>query len=165
MSNKKQQPAFQGKECFSRMNFLFQASMLMAGKNNTLSAYYGELCRSIGKKAVLKIDPDIKRQMCKRCSVALKPGITADLHAETRRKRRKTLKINDNVDEDTSMVLTCRHCGFRRQFIVNPNYKFWLDNEESVVETITLEDKKSEKKRKRATVKEKEKAEATTKAK
>lgn len=55
MSNKKQQPAFQGKECFSRMNFLFQASMLMAGKNNTLSAYYGELCRSIAKKAVLKM--------------------------------------------------------------------------------------------------------------
>ncbi|XP_014093854.2 uncharacterized protein Rpp21 [Bactrocera oleae] len=165
MSNKKQQPAFQGKECFSRMNFLFQASMLMAGKNNTLSAYYGELCRSIAKKAVLKIDPNIKRQMCKRCSLALKPGITADLHAVTRRKRRQSLKNSDNVDENTSMLLTCRQCGFRRQFIVNPNYNFWLDNEESVVESITLGNKKPENKQKRSPVRDKETKETTTKEK
>ncbi|XP_018784321.1 PREDICTED: ribonuclease P protein subunit rpr2 [Bactrocera latifrons] len=163
MLSKKQQPAFQGKECFSRMNFLFQASMLMAGKNNALSAYYGELCRSIAKKAVLKIDPNIKRQLCKRCSLALKPGITADLHAETRRKRRKSLKNSDNVDENTSMILTCHQCGFRRQFIVNPNYNFWLDNEESVVESITLGNKEPGSKQKHSPVSDKETKETATK--
>lgn len=103
--------------------------------------------------------------MCKRCSLALKPGITADLHAVTRRKRRQSLKNSDNVDENTSMLLTCRQCGFRRQFIVNPNYNFWLDNEESVVESITLGNKKPENKQKRSPVRDKETKETTTKEK
>lgn len=55
MSQSKSKYNFQGKECFSRMNFLYQASQLMAGKNNTLSAYYGELCKNIGKKATLRM--------------------------------------------------------------------------------------------------------------
>ncbi|XP_017465579.1 PREDICTED: ribonuclease P protein subunit p21 [Rhagoletis zephyria] len=143
MSGKKHQ-AFQGKECFSRMNFLYQASMLMAGRNNTLAAYYGQLCRNIGKKAVLRIDPDLKRQFCKRCSLALQPGITADLNALSRRRRRKSAKIAEDIDENTSLQLTCRQCGFRRQYVVNPDHKFWLENDESVVESITVGNENTE---------------------
>ncbi|XP_054727242.1 uncharacterized protein LOC129236948 [Anastrepha obliqua] len=137
MTSKTQQ-AFQGKECFSRMNFLYQASMLMAGSNNTLASYYGELCRNIGKKAVLRIHPDVKRQLCKRCSLALQPGITADFNATARRKRRKCSKNTHSMDENTSFQLTCRQCSFKRQYLLNPQFKFWLENEESVVESITL---------------------------
>ncbi|XP_004520378.1 ribonuclease P protein subunit rpr2 [Ceratitis capitata] len=142
MSSKKQQNTFQGKECFSRMNFLFQASMLMAGSNKTLAAYYGELCKNIGKKAVLKIDPDVKRQLCKRCSLALQPGITADLETVSQGKRRKCSKNTQNVDENTSLKLTCQQCGFKRKYLVNSEYKFWLENKESVMETITVEQEK-----------------------
>lgn len=55
MSQAKRIQKFHGKESFSRMNFLYQASTLMAGKNNSLSAYYGELCKNIAKKSVIKM--------------------------------------------------------------------------------------------------------------
>ncbi|XP_055381040.1 L-threonine ammonia-lyase isoform X2 [Condylostylus longicornis] len=52
MKNKK---GLQSRDVFERMNFLYQASMLMAGKNDTLSAYYGLLLKNVGKKSVLRI--------------------------------------------------------------------------------------------------------------
>lgn len=45
----------QGKDTFERMNFLYQAATEMAAKNATLSCYYGNLCKSISKKAVLRM--------------------------------------------------------------------------------------------------------------
>lgn len=43
------------KDAFQRVNFLHQASLLMAGKNKTLSCLYGSLFQQIQKKAVLKM--------------------------------------------------------------------------------------------------------------
>jgi len=38
----------------SRMNYLFQASNLMAvGNQPKLAAYYGKLCRNVGTKAIM----------------------------------------------------------------------------------------------------------------
>jgi RNase P subunit RPR2 len=53
MSSK--QKAFQGPDAYQRMNFLYQASQLTAGKNDVLSSYYGGLVKSIGKKVVLRM--------------------------------------------------------------------------------------------------------------
>lgn len=54
MSNKKKSQCL-GKDVFSRMNFLYQISITMAGKSDVLSAYYGNLCKSVGKKSVLRM--------------------------------------------------------------------------------------------------------------
>lgn len=45
----------QGKDTFERMNFLYQAATMMACKNDVLSCYYGYLCKSVAKKAVLRM--------------------------------------------------------------------------------------------------------------
>lgn len=45
----------QGKDAFERMNFLYQAATQMAGKNRVLSSYYGNMCKSISKKSVLRL--------------------------------------------------------------------------------------------------------------
>lgn len=45
----------QGKDSLERMNFLYQAGTVMAGKSDTLSCYYGYLCKSVAKKAVLRM--------------------------------------------------------------------------------------------------------------
>lgn len=45
----------QGKDAFERMNFLYQAASQMAGKNRVLSSYYGNMCKSISKKSVLRL--------------------------------------------------------------------------------------------------------------
>lgn len=55
MSGKIKSGGCQGKDTFQRMNFLYQASTLMAGKNNVLSCYYGNLMKQIAKKAVLRM--------------------------------------------------------------------------------------------------------------
>jgi ribonuclease P protein subunit RPR2 len=52
MSKKK---TLHNKDVFQRVNFLHQASMLMADKNTALSCYYGSLMKQVGKKAVLKL--------------------------------------------------------------------------------------------------------------
>nr|XP_016937165.1 uncharacterized protein LOC108015299 [Drosophila suzukii] len=64
----------------SRMNFLFQASNLMAeGHRTKLAAYYGKLCRNVGTKAVMHMAPALKRSLCKRCSLPLLPGVNTEL--------------------------------------------------------------------------------------
>ncbi|KAI9589638.1 ribonuclease P protein subunit p21 [Glossina fuscipes] len=125
----------QGRECFKRMNFLYQASMLMAGRSNVLSAFYGQLCKNIGKKATLKIGPGIKRDFCKRCSLAQKPGLTSCLSAQSQKRRRNSAPI----DESAKVQLVCKLCGYKRHFNINSNYKYWLDNPESVVEERSLD--------------------------
>ncbi|XP_039499132.1 uncharacterized protein LOC120456377 [Drosophila santomea] len=65
----------------SRMNFLFQASNLMAAGNQAkLAAYYGKLCRNVGTKAVMHMTPALKRSLCRRCSLPLIPGVNTELH-------------------------------------------------------------------------------------
>ncbi|XP_037810568.1 ribonuclease P protein subunit rpr2 [Lucilia sericata] len=138
MSQTKTKHHFQGKECFSRMNFLYQASLLMAGKNNALSSYYGELCKNVGKKAVLRIDPTVKRDLCKRCSLAQKPGITSDLNVKSLRKKRRKPKDVEHLDQDCQMQMACKLCGYQRNFNVKTEYKFWLENPESVAEVCNI---------------------------
>ncbi|EDX16818.1 uncharacterized protein LOC6724838 [Drosophila simulans] len=65
----------------SRMNFLFQASNLMAvGNQPKLAAYYGKLCRNVGNKAVMHMAPALKRSLCRRCFLPLIPGVNTELH-------------------------------------------------------------------------------------
>lgn len=53
MANK--QRGCQNKEVLERMNFLYQAADLLAGKNDVLSCYYGNMCKSVAKKAVVRM--------------------------------------------------------------------------------------------------------------
>ncbi|KAJ6633476.1 Ribonuclease P protein subunit p21 [Pseudolycoriella hygida] len=125
----KKQKCF-GKDVFERMNFLYQAGTLMAGNNKALSCYYGQLCKSIGKKAVLRIEPNLHRTMCKRCGNILKPSKSAELSIS---------------DENPKMcVITCNVCGKCRRFPINPNYNLWFDNPQSVVEEIRYDGESDE---------------------
>lgn len=50
-----QKKSIHNKEVFQRVNFLQQASILMASQNETISSYYGNLLQQIAKKSVLKV--------------------------------------------------------------------------------------------------------------
>ncbi|XP_058116699.1 ribonuclease P protein subunit p21 [Anopheles coustani] len=126
IDKKKQSKFCAGRETFERMNYLYQAAMLMSDKNPHLSAYYGKLTKSIGKKAVLRMEPAIKRTLCVRCSVLLNPGYTADV-TEYARKKLRYLQVD------------CQHCGYSRRFYNQKNHDLWLENPESVVETMRFE--------------------------
>ncbi|XP_017114473.1 uncharacterized protein LOC108137347 [Drosophila elegans] len=72
----------------SRMNFLFQASNLMASGNQTkLAAYYGKLCRNVGTKAVMHMAPALKRSLCRRCSLPLIPGLNTEVQVAQEPKK------------------------------------------------------------------------------
>lgn len=42
----------QGKDVFERMNFLYQASTLLAAKNPVLAQHYGNQCKIISRKSL-----------------------------------------------------------------------------------------------------------------
>lgn len=45
----------QGKDVFERMNFLYQAATMMAGKNSALAQYYGQQCKVISRKSLQRM--------------------------------------------------------------------------------------------------------------
>ena len=95
MGKKKQKNSeprlIQHREIYQRMNFLYQAATLMTtittdtqpqtpsnSKNlASLGRFYVNTMKTIGTKQVLRIDPSIKRTICKRCDTILLPGVTS----------------------------------------------------------------------------------------
>eukprot|EP01105_Mastigella_eilhardi_P017756 TRINITY_DN4098_c0_g1_i2.p1 TRINITY_DN4098_c0_g1~~TRINITY_DN4098_c0_g1_i2.p1 ORF type:complete len:109 (-),score=27.02 TRINITY_DN4098_c0_g1_i2:204-497(-) len=59
------------------MNFLYQASYLVAPANADLSRFYNCTLQRIAHKLVLRLSPNVKRTICKRCFTLLVPGRTA----------------------------------------------------------------------------------------
>ncbi|PKC60239.1 Rpr2-domain-containing protein [Rhizophagus irregularis] len=66
----------QHREIYQRMNFLYQAATLMT-TITSLGRFYINTMKTIGTKQVLRIDPSIKRTICKRCETILLPGVTS----------------------------------------------------------------------------------------
>ncbi|XP_047034183.1 ribonuclease P protein subunit rpr2 [Helicoverpa zea] len=114
-----------GNDSFQRMNYLYQISKLIAEKNPMLSSYYGNLIVNVAKKNVLKIHPDIKRQICKKCRCIL-------IHKET-----ATMKIK-RKHKSKIIEWTCKTCSAKRNFPTNKDndHRVWLEKPEAVVEVI-----------------------------
>ncbi|XP_053693146.1 uncharacterized protein LOC128741383 [Sabethes cyaneus] len=124
--NKKHARLCPGRDIYERMNFLYQASMLMAESVPALSGSYGKLVKSIGKKAVLRIEPAVKRTLCTRCGVALCPIATADFR-DFQHKKLSYLEVR------------CKQCGFEKRYYNNKNHSIRLDDPNSIVETVTFD--------------------------
>uniref|UniRef100_A0A2M3ZK02 Putative ribonuclease p protein subunit p21 n=1 Tax=Anopheles braziliensis TaxID=58242 RepID=A0A2M3ZK02_9DIPT len=112
-----------GRETYERMNFLYQAATTMSATHPQLAAYYGKLLKSVGKKAVLRMEPAIKRTLCVRCGVLLNPGTTANIQ-DYRHKKLCYLQVD------------CGLCGFSKRFYNTKNHRLWMDNPQSVVERM-----------------------------
>eukprot|EP00045_Choanoeca_perplexa_P003922 m.34388 g.34388 ORF g.34388 m.34388 type:complete len:127 (-) comp12297_c0_seq1:1952-2332(-) len=68
------------REAYERMNFLFQLGLQclqLPEPNLDLCRHYVLTLRAIARRLVLRIDPLLKRQICKNCSVILQPGSTS----------------------------------------------------------------------------------------
>jgi len=122
---------FAGRSAFHRINFLYQASNLVSElpfseTGRILSAHYGQILSKVAKKSVLRMDPSIKRTVCKGCGSLLKPGVSSVV-----RKRKKN---------KGSVNHTCRTCGTNKSFGVREEYEIWHCKEESV-HAVIVEDK------------------------
>ncbi|KAG8744482.1 hypothetical protein FRC10_010047 [Ceratobasidium sp. 414] len=82
------------RDLMQRMNFLLQASVCLqtaartqpgrgAGEMQRLARKHVKTIKGIASGAVVKIDPSVKRVLCKKCSTVLVPGSTASVRVKT----------------------------------------------------------------------------------
>ncbi|KAB0804222.1 hypothetical protein PPYR_01192 [Photinus pyralis] len=105
-----------GKDIFERMNYLLQLSSIAKPE---ASALYSHLLINVSQKAVQRMEPEVKRSICKRCHTLMIPGVSAQV-----RIRKKQLRWK------------CGKCLATKVFKTNPEYKLWIDHKEAVVETL-----------------------------
>lgn len=116
-------------DVFHRMNFLYQASNILLGiqpKNTELSRFYSNTMMKIGTKNLMKIDPNVKRTICKICSALLVPGVTA--------------KVRMRCKRETHIVWTCMKCGTMKRFMCRKGYQLWCEKTEATNHRCKMEE-------------------------
>ncbi|XP_030760139.1 ribonuclease P protein subunit rpr2-like [Sitophilus oryzae] len=111
-----------GMESFQRMNYLYQICNAMATQSKAshrASVQYSNLMINISKKAVQRLDVEIKRTICKGCRSLLLPGITCKVRIKKKKLLHHCLLCS------TTKVFPCK----------NKDYKLWVENP-SVVECL-----------------------------
>ncbi|KAI9565161.1 hypothetical protein GHT06_008937 [Daphnia sinensis] len=118
-----------GSDGFQRMNFLYQASVVMLNavpSCSSLSSFYGTNMVSIGKKLQLKLDPSLKRTMCKGCKSLLIPGKTAVIKIQKPLISKKKKKRQKNYNK--IQVWKCLLCKCVKTYILKPDYVLWSEH-------------------------------------
>ncbi|XP_067128408.1 ribonuclease P protein subunit p21 [Centruroides vittatus] len=111
-----------GKDIYQRVNFLYQAAytvLAMTPTNFNLIRYYGRTIKMICQKSQIKLDPDIKRTMCKKCYIILYPGITSTFRLKSKRSKHSIIK--------------CLTCGTIKRFLNKADYELWYNRPEAQV--------------------------------
>jgi ribonuclease P protein subunit RPR2 len=104
-------------QLFARMSHLYRASSALAAAATSspaaedLSKFYVSHLRSIAKKNVLRLDPAVKRTICKRCEALLIPGVSCRERIENQSKGGKKRWAD-------VLVVECNTCGTVKRFPV-----------------------------------------------
>eukprot|EP00112_Aurelia_sp_Birch-Aquarium-sp1_P012603 Seg2650.2 transcript_id=Seg2650.2/GoldUCD/mRNA.D3Y31 product="Ribonuclease P protein subunit p21" protein_id=Seg2650.2/GoldUCD/D3Y31 len=122
-SKKKQKKFFVvNREAYDRVNFLYQAAHLTVADNVELSRLYTSTAKKITEKLVLKIDPTVKRTICKCCHILLVPGVTAKFRIRGKREKH--------------MVVTCMTCKTVKRWKTGNNH----EEDKVIEETVNRTD-------------------------
>ena len=106
-----------------RINYLYQAAHCILAQdpqNTQLARFYMDLVKSVSAKVVMRISPDIKRTICKKCNALLIPGVTATVRLRGKRQKH--------------VVMKCMDCRRVKRFNTNEDHVLWVDKPEGVVE-------------------------------
>ncbi|CAH3164775.1 unnamed protein product [Pocillopora meandrina] len=106
----------QNQESCHKLNFLHQASHVVLAinpENVEMSRFYASTMKSTAQKLVFKLDPSIKRTICKHCHALLIPGITARVRVRRKRERH--------------IVVTCLECQTIKRYLCRPNHVLWSE--------------------------------------
>jgi len=109
-------PKVAGQDVFERINFLFQSAYAVvtsSPKNINLARFYCATLLQIARHQVLRIDPHMKRRICKKCQVLLIPGFTATVRHRSKREKHA--------------VVTCCECGSNKRFLSRKDFVLWSD--------------------------------------
>ncbi|KAI8343747.1 RNAse P Rpr2/Rpp21/SNM1 subunit domain-containing protein [Chlamydoabsidia padenii] len=80
---------------------------------HALSRYYNTTMKKIGQRMVLRLDPQLKRSICKRCSTSLIPAMTSTIRIHSR--------------PETATVTSCNICGERKRWVARPDHQLFTD--------------------------------------
>ncbi|KAI9004811.1 RNAse P Rpr2/Rpp21/SNM1 subunit domain-containing protein [Phycomyces nitens] len=133
-------------QAYQRMNYLNQAATLMSTiiipihnqptilKNkkwhsnksiNTLhplGQYYNTTMKKIGRRLVFRLDPSIKRNVCKQCDSTLVPALTSSVHVTSR--------------PETAVITTCKVCGTTKEFLAREKHSLFSERPENIVNRV-----------------------------
>ncbi|XP_041364577.1 ribonuclease P protein subunit p21-like [Gigantopelta aegis] len=104
------------RDIYQRINFLYQAayqSLFMSPTDLTLCRYYVQMLKHVAKRLVLRLHPEMKRTICKKCSVILWSGITA--------------RVRHKSKGEKHTVVTCIECGSTKTFLWSKHDQLWIN--------------------------------------
>jgi len=96
-----------------------------------ISCIYGTHMTSIGKKLQLKMDPSIKRSLCKSCHGFLIVGVTSKVkikNVQSRKGKKKTKKTQRWI---------CLSCQFTKDFPLKKDHLLWSEMFQSNSQPLT----------------------------
>ncbi|RKO98927.1 hypothetical protein CXG81DRAFT_28278 [Caulochytrium protostelioides] len=110
-SRKKSAESLPNRETYQRLNFLHQASQVLAttpgSAQHKLSTFYSKSFKRLAQKHVLRLSPQIKRTLCRGCDGIMVPGLTADVQRLTQPNRQELTRT------------VCETCGSYRQYPIS----------------------------------------------
>jgi RNase P subunit RPR2 len=117
MAKKKQNKpkTVQDATTLSRINFLHQAAHVVP---LPLQRHYLATSKVAQKKTMLKLDPNLKRLSCRRCSALLSP--------QSGNIKTRITAVNEKND---LLEIECRHCGTKRRFTISENFTLYSEKE------------------------------------
>lgn len=124
MGRKDKKVPSEKQEACHKLNFLHQAShavLAMNPDNVEMSRFYASTMKEIAKKLVYKLDPSIKRTVCKCCHVVLVPGVTATVRVRQKRERH--------------IVVKCLCCKTIKRYLCRPGHVLWSERNISASES------------------------------
>lgn len=111
---------------YERISYLYQLSnhTLLNPKYKVLSRGYARNATLISKKAVIRLAPNLKRSICKKCDTILIPGLTVTI-------RLQNLSKNKSGHNDM-LLYQCDQCSEIKRFPVgkNPHHEPFANRED-----------------------------------
>ncbi|KAK9372051.1 RNAse P Rpr2/Rpp21/SNM1 subunit domain-containing protein [Lipomyces chichibuensis] len=122
--------SLKNRDQYLRTSFLYQASVLMANTAITtpefavtatsatapLARYYASQMKSVARKSVIRLDPNMKRFICKRCDTVLIAGRTCAIAVENESVAK--------VPHADVLTHTCKVCGGQKRFPIGKKKDF-----------------------------------------
>ncbi|KIL62399.1 hypothetical protein M378DRAFT_81285 [Amanita muscaria Koide BX008] len=94
-----------------------------------LSRAYIDTMLTVGKKTTVKMDPSIKRTLCKRCQSVLVPGLTV------------SVRVRKSTSHRHALELTCTFCGFERRIPAPPRTESSTERDLDLCSGVNIEEK------------------------
>ncbi|XP_054724624.1 uncharacterized protein LOC129234616 [Uloborus diversus] len=105
-----------GQDNYERICFMFEAAytLLIACPSNVgLICSYGHMIKMLSQRTQSKLGPYIKRLICKKCHLVLRPGVTSDVRLKSKHTKH--------------ILVTCKLCGTPKRFLSKPDYELFFD--------------------------------------